>query len=281
MAIFIPEVAAPYLVKEIDKRLVLSNAALDISASVPDLAWKGSEITFPVYSRVAVADAVTAKGSVTPTEIDGSSATAPIQHFAAAVKYHKDTFRQAGGPILQNMAMTDLADAIALKMDADLMNTAINGAVLKAACAAADEITAAELEGAFALFGDKQNANEFAGVYINSKLFPSMLAMDGFSATGLTYTAQGNGIVQGQCVGFYRGVPVWLTDNGNRSGSTPECKTLIVKHGGLGRAVKAQPEFAEDYNATTFYTDIVADVYAAHKVLDDTKVALLANTISG
>lgn len=98
MAIFVPEVAAPYLMKEIDKRLVISNAALDISADVPEIEWKGSEITFPVYSRVAVASQVDSKGSVTPTEIDGSSATAAIKHFAAAVKYHKDTLRQSGGP---------------------------------------------------------------------------------------------------------------------------------------------------------------------------------------
>lgn len=281
MAIFVPEVAAPYLMKEIDKRLVISNAALDISADVPEIEWKGSEITFPVYSRVAVASQVDSKGSVTPTEIDGSSATAAIKHFAAAVKYHKDTLRQSGGPILQNMAITDLADAIALKLDADLMETAIAGATLKAACAEADAITQDELEAAFALFGDKQNANEFAGIYINSKLFPSMLNMDGFTATGLTYTTPNNGIVQGQCVGFYRGAPVWLTDNSNRSGSAPECKTLIVKHGGLGKARKAEPEFSEEYHATTFYTDVVADVYGAHKVLDDSKVVLLAKTITG
>lgn len=72
MAIFVPEVAAPYLMKEIDKRLVISNAALDISADVPEIEWKGSEITFPVYSRVAVASQVDSKGSVTPTEIDGT-----------------------------------------------------------------------------------------------------------------------------------------------------------------------------------------------------------------
>lgn len=280
MAIFVPAVAAPYLMKEIDKRLVISNAALDISADIPEIEWKGKEITFPVYSRVAVADEVEDKGSVTPTEIDGTSATAPIKHFAASVKYHKDTLRQACGPILQNMAMTDLADAIALKLDADLMNAAITGAVLKAACAAADTITQDELEAAFALFGDKQNADEFAGMYINSKLFPSMLAMDGFTATGLTYTTEHNGIVKGQCVGFYRGVPVMLTDNGNRFGSSPECKTLIVKNGGLGKARKAEPEFSEDYHSTTFYTDVVADVYGAHKVLDDSKVVLLAKTIT-
>lgn len=178
MAIFVPAVAAPYLMKEIDKRLVISNAALDISADIPEIEWKGKEITFPVYSRVAVADEVEDKGSVTPTEIDGTSATAPIKHFAASVKYHKDTLRQAGGPILQNMAMTDLADAIALKLDADLMNAAITGAVLKAACAAADTITQDELEAAFALFGDKQNADEFAGMYINSRAKKNLLALE-------------------------------------------------------------------------------------------------------
>lgn len=280
MAIFVPEVAAPYLMKEIDKRLVLSNAALDISADVPEIEWKGSKITFPVYSRVAVADEVAAKGGVTATEIDGTSATADIKHFAAAIKYHKDSLRQSGGPILQNMAITDLADAIALKLDADLMATAIAGATLKAACAEADVINPAELEAAFALFGDRQNADEFAGIYINSKLFPFILGMEGFSATGLTYTTPGNGIVKGQCVGFYRGVPVMLTDNANRTGSTPECKTLIVKKGALAKARKAEPEFSEEYHATTFYTDVVADVYAAHKVLDDSKIVLLAKTIT-
>lgn len=86
MAIFVPEVAAPYLMKEIDKRLVISNAALDISADVPEIEWKGSEITFPVYSRVAVASQVDSKGSVTPTEIDGiqlwRSAGDKVSHIA-------------------------------------------------------------------------------------------------------------------------------------------------------------------------------------------------------
>lgn len=81
MAIFVPEVAAPYLMKEIDKRLVISNAALDISADVPEIEWKGSEITFPVYSRVAVASQVDSKGSVTPTEIDGSKVFDPLDSF--------------------------------------------------------------------------------------------------------------------------------------------------------------------------------------------------------
>lgn len=280
MALFVKEVAAPYLLKEIDKRVVLSKAAVDISRSVPDLAWNGNSIAFPVYSRTAVASTVAAKGSVTPTEIDGSSTTAPINHVAASVKYHKDTLRQSGGPILQQMAMNDLADAMALKLDADLMGAAIEGAILKTACAAADALTADELESGFSLFGDKQNASEFAGIYINSKVFPSILKLSAFNTESLTYTTTGSGVVQGQCTGFYRGVPVFLTDNGNYDSVAKESKTLIVKKGGLAVARKNAIEFSEQYNNTNFYTVICADSYAACKVIDDSKVVLIAKTIT-
>lgn len=280
MALFIKDVAAPYLLKEIDKRLVISKAATDISKNVPDLAWNGSSITFPVYSRVAVADNVAAKGSVTPTEIDGSSTTAPINHVAASVKYHKDTLRQSGGAVLQQMALNDLSGAMALKLDADVMAAAISGALLKTACAGADALTGDELEKGFALFGDKQNANEFAGIYINSKVFPSILKLDGFNAAGLTYTTDGSGIVQGQCTGFYRGVPVYLTDNGNYDSTAKESKTLIIKKGALAVARKNAVEFSEDYNNMTFYTTVTADTYAACKLADDSKVVLIAKTIA-
>lgn len=280
MALFVKQVAAPYLLKEIDKRVVLSKAAIDVSASVPDLAWNGSSIAFPVYSRVAVAGTVAAKGSVTPTEIDGSSTTAPINHVAASVKFHKDVLRQSGGPIVQQMALADLAGAMALKLDADLMGTAVSGAVLRSACAAATTMTSAELEAGLALFGDKQDAAEFEGIYVNSRLFSSVLAMDGFSSTGLTYTTPTNGIVRAQCVGYYRGIPVMLTDNANYDSTAKECKTLIVKHGGLAVAHKNSVEFAESYDNTTFYTTITADTYAASKLVDDSKVVLIAKTIS-
>lgn len=280
MALFIKEVAAPYLLKEIDKRIVLSKAAVDISASVPDLAWNGSSIAFPVYSRVAVAGVVAAKGSVVPVEIDGSSTTAPINHIAASAKFHKDALRQSGGAVIQQMVLADLADAMALKLDAELMGTAIKDAVLRSACAATTTLTSAELEAGLALFGDRQNADEFEGIYINSRLFSSILSMTGFSSTGLTYTTPANGIVRAQCVGYYRGIPVMLTDNANFDSTAKECKTLIVKRGGLAVARKNAIEFAESYNNTTFYTTVTADTYGAQKVIDDSKVVLIAKTIS-
>ncbi len=280
MAIFVPELASPMLLEEISNRLVIGKMATDISSTIDNIQWNGTTINFPVYSRVAVASAITAKGSVTPTEIDGSNSTATIQHISASVKYHKDTIRTAGGAILSDMALIDLADAMSLKMDADLMSTSITNAVLKSACAGADALTEAELNTGFALFGDKQNMDEFACVLINSKLFSSMLSMSGFTSTALTYTTQGNGIVQNQCVGYYRGIPVMLSDNGNRLGTTPECKTLIIKKGGLGFAMKEAVEFDEQYSNTTFYTTITADTYAAQKILDTDKVALIAKTIT-
>lgn len=281
MSIYVPSIAAPYLMKEIDKRLVISKLADNISDEIEDIEWEGDTITFPTYTRAAVATVIEAKGSVTPTEISGDSSTATINHVSAAVKWHQDTLRTSGRR-LANMGLKDLADAMALKLDADLMTAAYGNATLKSAAAAADAITATELETGLALFGDKQNADEFAGILINSKLFPSFLGMDGFTSESKTYTTSGAGIVTGQIVGFYRGIPVRLTDNANRPtvSGTAECKTVILKKGGLAYALKKAIQFIEQYNNTTFYTTVTADTYAAQKVVDDTKVALIAKTIA-
>lgn len=277
MAFYVPKIAAPYLLKEMESRLVIGKLATNISDTIEDIAWSGSTITFPVFTRAAVADVVESKGAVTPTEIDGSSTTASIKHIAASVKWHEDTLRTSGR-VLADLGLRDLGDAMALKLDADIMSEAINGSTLRYAAAAGDKLTADELEGGLALFGDKQNVDEFSGILIHSKLFPSILEMNGFSSTNMTYTAQNNGIVHGQTVGFYRGIPIYLTNNGTLVGS--ECKTVILKRGGLGYALKKSVEFRESYNNTTFYTTVTADTYAAQKLMDDTKCALIAKTIS-
>lgn len=279
MAFYVPEIASPYLLKELTARLVIGGLADDISDTIPDLAWSGSEITFPVFTRCASAAVITSKGSVTPTEIDGSSTTAPIKHIAAALKWHQDTLRQSGR-VLADLGIRDLADAMALKLDGDLVAEAISGATLKYASAAADALTADELEGGLALFGDRQNAAEFAGILIHSKLFPSFLKMNGFTSSDLTYVAQNNGIVNNQICGFYRGIPVFLTDNGTRPSvsSSYECRTILLKKHGLGYALKKAVEFNEGYDPVTFMTNVVADTYAAQKVLDTDKVVWIGKT---
>jgi hypothetical protein len=50
---------------------------------------------------------------------------------------------------------------------------------------------------------------------------------------------------------------------------TAECKTIILKKGGLAYALKKAIEFVEQYNNTTFYTTVTADTYAAQKVVDN------------
>lgn len=279
MAFYVPEIAAPYLLKEMSARLVAGGLADDISDTIPDLAWSGSEITFPVFTRSATASVISAKGSVTPTEIDGSSTTAPIKHIAAALKWHQDALRTSGR-VLADLGIRDLADAMALKLDGDLVAEAISGATLKYASAAADAITADELEGGLALFGDRQNAAEFAGILIHSKLFPSFLKMDGFTSDSVTYSKHGNGIVSNQICGFYRGIPVFLTDNGTRPSvsSSYECRTILLKKHGLGYALKKSIEFKEAYDPVTFMTNVVADTYSAQKILDTDKIVWIGKT---
>ena len=277
MAFYIPTIAAPYLMKELESRLVIGKLATNISDSVEDIQWHGNEITFPVYVRAAVADVVAPKGSVTPTEIDGSSTTAPIEHIAASVKWHQDSLR-TGGRVLADMGLRDLADAMALKLDSRIMNQAINNSTLRFACSKADEIYEDELEAGLGLFGDKQDVGEYSGILIHSKLFHCFLEMVGFTTGTMTYTTPNNGIVRGQCAGYYRGIPIYLTSNGTMVGS--ECKTILLKRGGLGYALKKSVEFRESYDNTTFYTTVTADTYSAEKVLDSDKVAVIGKTIS-
>ena len=277
MSIYVPSIAAPYLLKELGSRLVIGKLADDISRDIPDIEWSGNAIVFPVFTRTAVASNIEAKGSVTPSEIDGDSTSAPVEHIAAATKWHKDVVRTSGRR-LADMGLRDLADAMSLKLDGDVMSAAISGATLRCAAAAADKLTQDELEAGFALFGDKQAAEEFSGILIHSKLFPSVLAMPGFTSTAVTYTQNSNGIVKGQVAGFYRGVPIYLTNNGNyiSESGTYECKTILLKKGGLAYAMKQGIEFCEDYNNTTFYTTVTADTYAAAKVVDTDKIVLIA-----
>lgn len=96
----------------------------------------------------------------------------------------------------------------------------------------------------------------------------------------MTYTARNNGIVVGQVCGFYRGIPVFLTDNGTRPSvsSTYECRTILLKKHGLGYALKKAVQFREAYDPTSFYTTVTADTYAAEKVLDTDKVAWIGKT---
>jgi len=282
MPFYIPSIASPYLLKEMENRLVIGKLATNISDQVEDIAWSGSEITFPVFTRSATAGEVADKGAVIPTEIDGSSTNAPIKHIASSVKWHEDTLRKSG-KVLADLGIRDMADAMSTKLEADIMAEAVNSSTLRYACAAADTLTQDELEGGLALFGDKQAAQEFSGILIHSKLFPSFLKMDGFSNENLTYSREGSGIVKGQVAGFYRGIPVYLTNNGTyaaNTGNTYETKTVILKKGGVGYALKKAIDFREAYNNETFYTTVTADTYAAEKLLDSDKVVLIAKTIA-
>lgn len=281
MAIYIPELAAPIVMREMKNRLVVGRLATDISNQIDNLQWQGAQISFPVFERVAVASDIAAKGSVAPVEVDGSSSLATIKHVSAGLKWHQDTIRQSGKAIA-DLGLQNMGDAMATKLDGDLVNEAVNNAVLRSATAAGDKITSDEIEAGFSLFGDKQDVSEFSGIVIHSKLFPSILNMNAFSSTNLTYTADGNGVVRAQIVGYYRGVPVFLSNNNTlvTKGSASECKTIILKKGGLGYAMKKRPEFKESYNVETFYTTVVVDSYYATKVLDPDKVCLLCKTIS-
>jgi len=69
---------------------------------------------------------------------------------------------------------------------------------------------------------------------INSRLLSSFMKMDEFTSVEKTYQADGNGLVKNGLVGYFAGIPVYLTNNGTWDSSANETITYIVQKGACG-----------------------------------------------
>lgn len=48
----------------------------------------------------------------------------------------------------------------------------------------------------------------------------------------------GNGLVRNGLLGFFRGIPVYVSDKGTYNGTSNECITFIIKKNALGYKMK-------------------------------------------
>ena len=110
------------------------------------------------------------------------------------------------------------------------------------------------------MWGDDQDDSSYSAIIINSKLLPSFYKMDGFVNSTKTYTHDGNGTIVNGVVGYYRTIPVVLSNVGTFDSTANECKSYILKKGALGKKDKKQGvEIELDRVAKFKRTDIFAD----------------------
>lgn len=277
MAFIKPEVFTDIVTEKIKGKVVVSNLADDLGVLSGDV---GDTVSFPIFEAIGEAKELTKGQGIDEAELSQVDSKAKIKQVAApGVVVYDIENKTALGNQVENGA-TQQAVAIARKVDADLIEEC-KKTTLKVATAQANSISAFELNQGFVMFGDEQDTSEMAGIVINSMLSASFYSMDEFVDATKTYNgANNNGIVTNGCIGYYRGVPVLLSDKNTLDSS--ECITFIIKKHALAKMFKSEKvadcevERQAKYKRTAIYTD---SIYAV-KMVNTEGVVMLRKTIA-
>lgn len=276
MAFIKQEVFTDIVTEKIKGKVVVSNLADDLGVLSGDV---GDTVSFPVFEAIGEAKELTKGEGIDEAELSQVDSKATIKQVAApGVVVYDIENKTALGNQVENGA-TQQAVAIARKVDADLIEEC-KKTTLKVATAQANSITVFELNQGFVMFGDEQDTSEMAGIVINSMLSASFYSMDEFVDATKTYNgANNNGIVTNGCIGYFRGVPVYISDKGTLDSS--ECITFIIKKHALAKMFKLKKvadceiERQAKYKRTAIYTD---SIYAV-KMVNTEGVVMLRKTI--
>ncbi len=278
--VIVPEVFSDAVNARLGVKLRAAKLATDCTDMVDDITTYGDTVHFPTIDRIGPAEVATKGTPLTPDEVNMSDATAQIKQVAKSVRiYDKDSV-QVKGAIKDKMA-TQVADELAVAVDADLVNAIKTEAVYKDDVAVAD-FTQTKVNEAFNVFGDDVDNDTFAGILINSRLRSYIMSFDCFTDATKTYNGgNGNGIVRDGVIGYWYGtIPVVISDNGTYDSATKKALLAIVKKDALGIIWQKQPNVEEARAALHLATDIVASELYATKLMRTDGVSVLNVTLA-
>lgn len=277
--IIIPEVFSSAVNEKMSSSLRMARVAYDATSSVPEITTAGDVCHFPTLNRVAVATTVTKGTALTPATLDMTDNTATIKQVATSVRIFDVEQNQIKGNALDNI-VTQVSDAMAKQVDFDLAAAIDTDAVYKTATTGATAITSAEIESGIANFGDSIDTDSFAGIVINSRLYPSFVGMSEFVDSTKTYMTNGNGLVKDGVVGYWMGIPIILDNTNSYDSTKAECKTYILKKNALGYIFQKNISVEEQRNALLLANDIVASSLYACKLIDLKGAVVLRKTVA-
>lgn len=258
MAIIIPEIYTNMLNEKIEGKVKISNYAVEIG-TLGDFAHEGDSITFPQFSALSEAELLARGAEISTEELKQTETKKEVKHYAKGVSILDVDTLEGKGNFLEN-AINQQAEIFARARDKECVDDIDANAILKSATVGASAITEEELISALNMWGDDQDDSTFDAIVINSKLLPSFYTMDGFVNSTKTYTQNGNGSIVNGVVGFYRTIPVVLSNVGTYDSTANECKSYILKKGAIGKKDKKQGvEIELDRVVKNKRTDVYAD----------------------
>lgn len=236
----------------------------------------GDTISFPKWALIGDAKEMEKGTPLVPEELQSTEQTVKIKQVGKAVRvYDSENLTSLGNQMDEGATQT--ATVMARKMDADLIADMVN-APFQAPTVAGNAITSAEIETGLLNFGDDRDVEDFAGIVVNSLLIPSFYAMPEFTdATNTTVTA-GNGILTNGMLGYYRGIPVFVSDKGTYDDVAGTCLTFVIKKGAIGYKMAKDINIELEREAKLKATDLVADALYATALVKEDGVVILKKT---
>lgn len=279
--LIIPEVFADAVNAKLDSTLRIGRVAFNATPDVSEVMRYGNTIHFPQMKRNVTASEVTKGTAIVPSNVDMTDMSATVKQVAGAARVYDVEASQIKGRVMDNM-VTQVADAMAKKIDMDLVAAMDADIVYKQAASVANSITATELTSALALFGDDIDTSSFAGIVVNSRLLHSLMAMDEFTNIERTYNKaeQSNGLIVDGVVGYFIGIPVIVCNTGTYDVTADECKSYIVKRDALGYVFQRDIQVELERESKLLATDIIASSLYAVKLLDTAGAVVIRKTVS-
>ncbi|SQB38186.1 phage-like protein [Clostridium perfringens] len=269
-----PEIYAGIVTEKFKGKAILSNFAMDLG----ELSGKvGDTVSFPVFNQIGSAKVLNKGDGIDEEELTQKETKATIKQMAApgVLIYDVDDLTALGN-FVENGAMQQ-GTVLARGLDSDLFKEALTSK-LKVKTTNKNVLMADDLNRGFAMFGDEQNVEDMACIICHSIVASSFYNMPEFVKSDYTFNAKGNGIVSHNCIGHFRGVPVFMSDKDTMVDG--ECVTIIVKKNALAkmkkRGINIEDERQAKYKRTALYADYI---YAVKLVMPE-GVVILKNSIA-
>lgn len=267
----IPKVYGDLVTQKVAEKVKVATLATELGYLAD--TQEGASVTFPKFKFIGDAQEVV-KGIVSAIEsLQQTSAEAEIKHFDKVVRIYDIDNITALGNHVENAA-EQMGTVFARKLDAQLIECAIKSP-LQVTTATGNAITASELNKALGLFADEQDVEDFAGIVINSLLLDSFINMQEFVSSSRTDVTMGNGIISRGCVGYFRGIPVYMSNHKTYDSVKGTCVTLIIKKDALAYMPKKRATIELERESKLHATDVVANYIFATHLVNDAGVVVL------
>ena len=280
MTLIVPEIYEALVRERYKGKSVMRQLSEDLG--ILQNTTVGGTVVFPQWSKLSAAEDMTAFTSETDRleaqKLAQTSTNAEVKQYGKAI-YVRDLedMKALGDQV--NEAAFQTGHVISRAVDKDLFDSALANVndVIKTT---GGKITDAQLMAALNEFGDEQDVESIAGIVINSALIPSFVESPLFIDATTTTAAGfiGNGIVTNGLLGFYRGIPTYLSNK--ETERTPGTyQSLIIKKGALGYMEKRALDVEEDRQPMSGGSNIVTNLVFANHIVRNADVVTIETTI--